>query len=74
MKPHCHLSNLKGISDEDYAHAQKVWQVFGIKNHDITTYMLNAIHYCLQICLKTLEIRDLKYINLILHILYPHQD
>ena len=24
--------NLEGISDEDYAHAQKVWKVFGIKN------------------------------------------
>ena len=26
--------NLEGISDADYAHAQKVWKVFGIKNHD----------------------------------------
>ena len=25
--------NLKGISDADYEHAQKVWQVFEIKNH-----------------------------------------
>ena len=25
--------NLKGISDEDYTHAQKVCEVFGIKNH-----------------------------------------
>ena len=24
--------NLESISDEDYAHAQKVWEVFGIKN------------------------------------------
>ena len=24
--------NLEGISDADYAHAQKVWEVFGIKN------------------------------------------
>ena len=23
--------NLEGISDADYAHAQKVWEVFGIK-------------------------------------------
>ena len=31
--------NLKGISNEDYAHAQKVWEVFGIRNcgeyHDL---------------------------------------
>ena len=25
--------NLESISDEDYAHAQKVWEVFEIKNH-----------------------------------------
>ena len=24
--------NLKGVSDADYAHAQKVWEVFRIKN------------------------------------------
>ena len=24
--------NLEGISDEDYAHAQKVWEVFEINN------------------------------------------
>ena len=31
--------NLEDISDADYAHAQKVWEVFGIKNlgeyHDL---------------------------------------
>ena len=31
--------NLEGISDADYAHAQNVWEVFGIKNrgeyHDL---------------------------------------
>ena len=31
--------NLEGISDADYPHAQKVWEVFGIKNrgeyHDL---------------------------------------
>ena len=31
--------NKEGITDEDYAHAQKVWEVFGIKNlskyHDL---------------------------------------
>ena len=29
----CSKLNLKGISDEDYSHAQKVWEVFGIKHH-----------------------------------------
>ena len=46
--------NLEGISDEDDAHTQKVWEVFGIKN--IMTCMLKVIHYCLQMCLKTLQI------------------
>ena len=32
--------------------------------------MLKLIHYCLQICLKTLEISVLKYRGLILYILY----
>ena len=26
-------SNVENISDEDYAHAQKVWEVFETKNH-----------------------------------------
>ena len=26
--------NLQGISDKDYAHAQKIWNVFEIKNRD----------------------------------------
>ena len=33
---YCKL-NLEGISDADYAHAQKVWEVFGIKYHDLYT-------------------------------------
>ena len=27
--------NIENISDEDYAHAQKVWDVFKIKSHDL---------------------------------------
>ena len=36
--------------------------------------MFNAIHYCLQMCLKILEINLLKYMDLILAIFYLDQD
>ena len=36
--------------------------------------IFNAIHYCLQMCLKILEISVLKYIDLILLIFFQHQD
>ena len=66
--------NKEDIADEDYAHAQKVWKVFEIKNLGIMTFMFKVIRYCLQMCLKTLEVNVLKYINLILLIFYQHQD
>ena len=47
--------NLKGISDEDYAHAQKVWEVFEIVAANIMTNMFKVTHYCLQMYLKMLE-------------------
>ena len=60
--------NLEDITDKGYAHAQKVWDVFEIKNqgenHDL--YVLSD--------LKTLGIRVLKYIDLILVIFCQHQD
>ena len=62
--------NLEDISDEDYTHAQKVWDVFEINNigdyHDL---YVKVTHYCLQMYMKTLEICVLKNINLIPHIL-----
>ena len=64
--------NLEDIGDEDYAHTQKVWDVFEIRNRG--EYMFKVIQYCLQMYLKTLEICVLIYMDLILYILYLHLD
>ena len=67
--------NLEGISDEDYAHTQKVWE--DLKKEivvSIMTCMFKVIHYCLQMLLKNLETHVLKYIDLILCISYLHLD
>ena len=66
--------NLEDISDEDYIHAQKVWSVFEIKNLGEYHDLFKVIHYYFQMYLKILEICALIYMNLILHILYLHQD
>ena len=67
--------NLVDITDEDHEHAQKVWEVFEIKNlGEYHTYMFKTIHYCLQMYLKTLEISVLKYMNLTLLIFCLYQD
>ena len=90
MKPHYHLKkllinlnlnlsnlNLEHISDGDYAHAQKVWDVFEIKNlveyHDFyvqsdTLLLADVYESFRDMCL------DLINRNLILHILYLHLD
>ena len=67
--------NLEDISDEDYAHAQKVLGVFEIKNlgeyhnlYDQTDTLLLADVF------EKLEISVLKYMSLILYILCLHQD
>ena len=63
--------NLEDISDEDYAHAQKVWDVFEIKDrgkyHDLyaqsdTLLLADVFENCRCI------------LNLIRYILYLHQD
>ena len=57
--------NLEDITDKDYEHAQKVLEVFQMKNfgeyHDL---YVQRILYCLQMYLKTLGISVLKYMNL----------
>ena len=67
--------NLEDISDKDYAHAQKVWEVFEIKNcgeyHDL---YVQSDTLLLADVLKILEICALIYIDLILYILCLHQD
>ena len=90
MKPHYHIKkllinlnlnlsnlNLEHISDGDYAHAQKVWYVFEIKNlveyHDFyfqsdTLLLADVYESFRDMCL------DLINRNLILHILYLHLD
>ena len=66
--------NLENISDEHYAHTQKVWDEFEIKNLvSIMTYMFKVIHYYFYMYLKILEKSVLKYMNLILYILCLHQ-
>ena len=56
---------LEDITDEVYIHAQKVFEELKLKNlgeyHDL---------YCLQMYLKIFKINVLKYMNLILLILY----
>ena len=63
------------ITDKDSAHAQKVWEIFEKKIlASIITCMFSVIHYFLQICLKTLEISVLKYMDLIQLIFCLHHD
>ena len=60
--------NLEDITDEDYAHGHKVWEVFEIKNlgenHDL--YVHSNTLLLADVCLKILETNVLKYMNLIL--------
>ena len=67
--------NPEDITDEDYAHGQKVWEVFEIKNlgeyHDL--YVHSDTLLLADVCLKNLETNVLKYMNLILRIFCLHQ-
>ena len=67
--------NLEDITDKDYDHAKRVWEVFKIKNlgayHDLYVQCKTLL---LQMCLEILEISVLKYIDLILLFFCLHQD
>ena len=67
--------NREGISDEDYAHAQKVWKVSELKERGEYHHLyVKCDTLLLADMFETLEINVLKYINLILLVSYPHQD
>ena len=67
--------NLENITDKDYAHAQKVWEIFGMKNlgeyHDLYAQSDTLL---LADLFEFLEISVMKYINLVLYILCLHQE
>ena len=66
---------LEDITGEDYTHAPKVFEEFISKSLVTTmTCMLQVIHYCLQLCLKTLETSVLEHMKLIQLIFCQHQD
>ena len=67
--------NLEYIKDEYYEHAQKVWELFEIKDlggyHDLCVQSDTLL---LADVFETLEISVLKYMNLILLIFCLHRD
>ena len=64
--------NLDDISDEDYAHAQKVWDVFGIKNRgeyqDLyvqsdTLLLANVFENFRNMCLEIYELDPTYFVS-----------
>ena len=64
--------NLEDISDEDYAHAQKVWDVFEIKNrveyHDLyvqsdTLLLADVFENFRNMCLKIYELDPVYFLS-----------
>ena len=66
--------NLEDITDKDYAHTQKVWEVFEIKN--LADYHDLYVQYDTLLLADVLETFQsaLKYMGLILSVFYLHQD
>ena len=77
MKPQYHLkrlftANLKGISNADYEHAQKVWEVFEIKNlgeyHDLhaqsdTLLLTDVFENFRKMCLEIYELDPVYFVS-----------
>ena len=64
--------NLENISDEDYAHAQKVWEVFEIKNrgeyHDLfvqsdTLLLADVFENFRNMCLEIYELDPTYFVS-----------
>ena len=64
--------NLEDISDEDYAHAQKVWDVFEIKNrgeyHDLyvqsdTLLLADVFENFRNMCLEIYELDPVYFVS-----------
>ena len=64
--------NLKGITDEDYPHAQKVWEAFGIKNrgeyHDLyaqsdTLLLADVFENFRNMCLEIYELDPVYFVS-----------
>ena len=67
--------NLEDISNEGYAHAQKVWDVSEIKNRgEYRDLYVQSDTLLLADVFEILEISVLKYMNVMLYILCLHQD
>ena len=79
MKLHYHLKkdfysnlNLEDISDEDYAHAQKVWDVFKTKNlreyHDLyvqsdTLLLVDVYENFENMCLEKYQLDPIYFVS-----------
>ena len=65
---------LEDINDEDYTHAQKVFQEFSIKNlRQYLISMFKVIHYCLQKYFenfrdKCIKMYELDHVHFYLHL------
>ena len=68
--------NLEDITDKDYEHTQKVWDVFEIKNlgEDHDFYVQSDSLLLADVFENFIEMRVLKYMNLILLVFCQHQD